>query len=372
MSGIHLPFAPGSRFYLPEFPYFLPARCHPEAEWICRESNSWVRENMGFAMANEAELYNLIEEGAALWTCYVLPTSDTDRLVHLCNYTEYLSVFDNAMVDPAKIGKDPVAAKELFGRVVTILNDTAVGADFEWGRELQGIWRNLRADFSEPHWARFMAEVQRFLSGCVAEITSRNDDMIFDYESYIRVRRDSVGMGMYFVLGEYGIGVDLTDELARSQELRDIIAIALDHIMLTNDMFSFRAECSVNDYVNALAVLRLSNHLSLQEAVDELFAVIERKRTDFMAARRAIENSQLGASPAVRSYLDALWHMMAGNLQWSYLTSRYNGIGHQWNGVTHGVVTLYPDHTVFSGDPYWTLSRTESRAESRAVAARPA
>ena len=35
---------------------------------------------------------------------------------------------------------------------------------------------------------------------------------------------------------------------------------------------------------------------------------------------------------------------------------------------SHGVVTLYPDHTVFSGDPYWTLSR----AESRAAAARPA
>jgi hypothetical protein len=55
---------------------------------------------------------------------------------------------------------------------------------------------------------------------------------------------------------------------------------------------------------------------------------------------------------------------MAGNLQWSYLTSRYNGIGHQWNGVTRGVVTLHPDRTVFSDDPYWTLSR--------GTAARPA
>jgi len=368
VPGIHTPYRPGSQFYLPEFPYFLPARCHAEAERIKRESNSWVRKNMRFAMADESELDHLIEEGAALWTCYVLPTSDPGRLTHLCNYTEYLSVFDNAMVDRAKIGKDPAAAKELFDRVVTILNDTAVGPDFEWGRVLQGIWRNLRPGFSEPHWERFMAEVRRFLSGCVAEITSRSDGTVFEYDTYIKVRRDSVGMGMYFVLGEYGLGIDLTDDLARHRELRDIIDIALEHIMLTNDLFSFRAECSMDDYVNALAVLRLSHHLELQAAVDELFAVIERRRTDFMAARRSIESSELGASPAVREYLDALWHMMAGNLQWSYLTSRYNGIGHRWNGVTRGIVTLFPDRTIFSGDPYWVLPR----AGSGAMAARPA
>lgn len=349
------PYAPGTEIYLPEFPYLLPARCHPQTESIRAESDAWTRQSMGFALDGEREMELLMEETASLWTCYVLPTARPERLRLLCKYTEYLSVFDNAMVDRRRIGKDPQAAKELFGRVVNILNDQADAADFAWGRALQGLWKEMRADASDALWGRFMTEVQRFLSGCVSEINSRADDVVFDYDTYIGVRRDSVGMGMYFVLGEYGLGIDLSEDLEHHPELRGIVDTALVHIMLTNDLFSFRAEAGMDDYVNALSVLRLSEGLALQAAVDRLFALIDGLRADFMTARSAIEAGPLGSRADVRAYLDALWHMMAGNLQWSYLTSRYNGPGHVWNGARSGVLRLHPDRTEFTGRAYWTL-----------------
>jgi hypothetical protein len=357
MSAIPVPYRPGDQFYLPEFPYLLPARDHPASAEIARDCESWIRANMAFAMDDDGEMDRLLEERATLWTCYVLPTADTAKLANLCKYTEYLSVFDNAMVDRDKIGKDVGAAKELFDRVVNILGDKAVGPDFQWGQVLQDLWRDMKADFPERQWDRLMAEVRRFLAGCIHEITSRSDDMVFDYDTYIRIRRDSVGMGMYFVLGEYGLGIDLTDRLKNHDELRAVIDVALEHIMLTNDLFSFRAECAMDDYVNALAVLRVNNGLSLQDAVDDLVAVIEGKRVEFMRARRAIEQGELGEDPDIVSYLDALWHMMAGNLQWSYETSRYNGVGHQWNGRRSGIVTLHANHTEFGDRPYWSLTR---------------
>lgn len=357
MSAIPAPFLPGDQFYLPEFPYLLPAYTHPASRRIASDCESWIREKMRFALPDDAAIERLIEERASLWTCYVLPTADADRLSTLCKYTEYLSVFDNAMVDRDKIGKDVAAAKELFDRVVNILDNTAAGADFEWGRTLHELWTTMRPGFPDRQWDRFLAEVRRFLAGCVHEITSRSQERVFDYDTYVQVRRDSVGMGMYLVLGEYGLGIDLTDQLRDHAELREIVDIALDHIMLTNDLFSFRAECTADDYVNALSVLRVNNGLSLQDGVDELFAVIEDKRVAFMRARRTIETGPLGVDKDIVSYVDALWHMMAGNLQWSYETSRYNGVGHRWNGNRHGVVTLHADRTEFGDKPYWTLAR---------------
>ena len=347
-------YRPGTQFYLPELPYLLPALAHPQSELICKESESWIRDELRFALTDERETELLLEEGASLWTCLVLPTAEADRLRLMCKYTEYLSVFDNAMVDPAKIGGDPEAAKDLFRRIAGILNDAPDAVDFAWGRALQELWLPMRAGFTDAHWDRFMAEVRRFLSGCVSEIASRAQQSVFDYETYLRVRRDSVGMGMYFVLGEYGLGIDLTDRLAASRPLRDLIDLALEHIMLTNDLFSFRAEAAMNDYVNAVAVLCLSEGLPLQSAVDRVFMTIEQKRSAFLQLRTDIENSDLGTDPDVRAYLDAVWHMMAGNLQWSYLTSRYNGHGHTWNGARSGVVTLFDDRTVFSDAPYRT------------------
>jgi hypothetical protein len=356
MTTIPKPFSDGTEIYLPEFPYLLPACSHPRTDDIREESDAWLREAMAFAMADPREMELLLEETASLWTCLVLPTAREDRLRHLCKYTEYLSVFDNAMVDRSKIGKDPEAAQDLFRRVAGILDDQADGADFEWGSVLHGLWKEMRAGMPPAVWDRFLAEVRRFLAGCVHEITSRAEDRVFDYETYIEVRKDSVGMGMYFVLGEYGLGIDLTEDLRRHPELRGIIDTALVHIMLTNDMFSFRAEAMMDDYVNVLSVLRLSEGLGLQEAVDRLFALVDGKRAEFMAARAAIEASDLGRREDIRAYLDALWHMMAGNLQWSYLTSRYNGPGHKWNGVRSGVLTLNRDRTVFSDRAYCRLS----------------
>ncbi|GLY68966.1 terpene synthase family protein [Amycolatopsis taiwanensis] len=357
MPAIPAPFTAGDQFFLPEFPYLLPAYTHPASQRIARDCESWIRTKMRFALPDDGEIERLIEERASLWTCYVLPTAMEERLSTLCKYTEYLSVFDNAMVDREKIGKDVEAAKELFHRVVNILGNNAAGADFEWGRTLHELWTAMRPDFPDRQWDRFMAEVQRFLAGCIHEITSRSEEKVFDYDTYLQVRRDSVGMGMYFVLGEYGLGIDLTDHLKNHAALRDIIDIALEHIMLTNDLFSFRAECVMDDYVNALSVLRVNNGLSLQDGVDELFSVIEERRVAFMRARRAIEKSSLGEDPDVLSYLDALWHMMAGNLQWSYETARYNGVGHRWNGHRRGVVTLHADRTEFGDRPYWSLAR---------------
>lgn len=355
--AIQAPSLRGTSFYLPEFPYLLPARLHPDSDRICRESNAWVRENMGFAMSDPSEMDCLIEEGAALWTCYVLPTADPGRLLDLCNYTEYLSVFDNAMVDRERIGQDPQAASELFRRVAAIIEGTASDDDLPWGTALHELWDRMRHRFPPQQWRRLMHEIQRFLSGCVHEIGSRSDDRVFDYETYLAVRRDSVGMGMYLVLGEYGLGIDMTETLAEHPELPAIVGIALEHIMLTNDLFSYRAECAADDFVNALSVLQISEGLNLQDSVDRLFAVIEERRREFMRARRAIETGALGARADVHSYLDALWHMMAGNLQWSYLTSRYNGVGHTWNEIRSGIVTLYPDRTEFGPAPYWSLPR---------------
>lgn len=356
MPLIRAPFTAGDQFFLPEFPYLLPAYTHPASERIAKDCETWIREKMRFALPRGDEMDRLIEERASLWTCYVLPTALDNRLSILCKYTEYLSVFDNAMVDREKIGKDLNAAKDLFNRVVNILDNNTDTIDFEWGHTLHEIWTVMRPEFSDRQWDRFMVEVQRFLTGCIHEITSRVEDEVFDYDTYIKVRRDSVGMGMYFVLGEYGLGIDLSDHLENHEALHQIIDIALEHIMLTNDLFSFRAECVMDDYVNALSVLRVNGGLSLQDGVDELFTVVEEKRVAFMRARRAIENSPLGADSDVRSYLDALWHMMAGNLQWSYQTARYNGVGHKWNGLRHGVVTLHADRTEFGGDPYWSLA----------------
>jgi hypothetical protein len=165
-------------------------------------------------------------------------------------------------------------------------------------------------------------------------------------------RRNSVGGKMYFLLAEHGLQIDLTDDLPGplpgDGPLGDLIATALDYLILANDLFSFRAECSKNDFANAVSAFIFQDGLDLKGAIDKLCDVIDTREREFLVKRDHILAGAIGQRPDVQAYLAALGYMMSGNLHWSYLTPRYHGQGHIWNGSTSGTVTLQPDRTIFA------------------------
>lgn len=157
------------------------------------------------------------------------------------------------------------------------------------------------------------------------------------------------------MLVEYGLLIDLAGDLPGplpgEGALGELIGKALDYLILTNDLFSFRAECAKGDYVNAVAAFIVQDGLSLQGAIDRVCEVADTCEREFLAQRAAILAGPLGRRPDAQAYVDVLGCMMSGNLHWSYLTPRYHGAGHVWSGATSGRVTLHPDRTVFESVP---------------------
>lgn len=150
-------------------------------------------------------------------------------------------------------------------------------------------WRRIVSPMPPGQRERLAASVSCFLDGCFAEITSRAADRVLDYESYMCTRRNSVGGKMYFLLAEHGLQIDLTDDLPGhlpgNGPLGDLIATALDYLILTNDLFSFRAECIKNDFVNAVSAFIYQDGLGLQGAIDKLCDVIDTREREFLAKR---------------------------------------------------------------------------------------
>ncbi|WP_373314673.1 terpene synthase family protein [Streptomyces longispororuber] len=163
------------------------------------------------------------------------------------------------------------------------------------------------------------------------------------YEQY---RSSSIGE-CCFPLLEFGLGVDLSDRLAELPELRRLNALVGRHWIGVNDIFSYRKELYSGDTMNEIQLALAENGGDLQAAVDRVAATVHRVEADFDHL-----TAQLRAGPAALDsdlgvYLDALEAMIAGNLEWSYLTPRYNGRGHTWNGLTDATVLLTPHHTLY-------------------------
>ncbi|MFF3488901.1 hypothetical protein ACFYXC_37385 [Streptomyces sp. NPDC002701] len=98
----------------------------------------------------------------------------------------------------------------------------------------------------------------------------------------------------------------------------------------------------------------------LQAAVDRIAATIHRVESEFDHHATTLRAGLAGDDTGLRVYLDALEAMIAGNLEWSYLTPRYNGRGHRWNGLTEAAVVLAPDRTL-----YLPLEALPSRTRER-------
>ncbi|HEX8865556.1 MAG TPA: terpene synthase family protein, partial [Lentzea sp.] len=126
-----------------------------------------------------------------------------------------------------------------------------------------------------------------------------------------------------------------------------LLAHALDHIALANDLYSFRAEAEADDVVNAVATLILSERLTVQEAFDRVGLEVLRNENSFREELHATV-AELGVDHPVSIYGGLLWHMMCGNVEWSYRTTRYNGERHQWDGRYPQVVQLLPGGTRFT------------------------
>ncbi|MGV0583753.1 terpene synthase family protein [Mycobacteroides chelonae] len=351
----------GAYVLLPSFEHCLPARCHPDAGVVIEQSHKWCRHSLTGLLPAEG-FAAILKEQASLWTAYVLPTASYDFILAAAQFTEYLSILDNALVDRHRLGSDPEYAGDLKAAIDVLFADgcydhSLVNAELvAWFSPLADCLHTIRQYLTPSTWTRFGAEVERFFIGCVEEVVYRNSAAVYSYSEYLRMRRNSVGMGMYFALGEalvcptasahYGaIGKQYHDRL---------LAVALDHIALANDLFSFRAEADANDPVNAVATLVLSEQLTVQDAVDRVGIEVQNNENAF---RKILHQTRcdLGETDPVSAYGELLWHMMCGNVDWSFRTTRYNGERHQWNGHYPRVIQFDNGSTRFTQETYTSL-----------------
>lgn len=344
-------FGPGTQFHLPELARRIPVRCHPRFERIRRESNRWVRSRLGFALPDPEEVDAFCACEYALWTSLLFPTLMEDRTVDISDWTQYFFVFDNICSGAGHLARRADGARELFSAIKAVMKGQTAPPDNAYALVFEEIWLRISSQMNFAQRERFASSVICFVDGCFAEVSSRATGQVLDYEAYMNIRRNSVGGKMYFVLVEYGLSIDLAADLPGplpgGGPLGELIGLALDYLILTNDLFSFRVECTKNDFVNAISALIYHEGMSLQAAVNELCEVTDKVEQEFLAQREGILAGTLGQRSDVKAYVEVLGYMMSGNLHWSYLTPRYHGQGHVWNGVTSGTLTLHTDRTVF-------------------------
>jgi hypothetical protein len=314
----------GASFQLAEIACQTSPEINPGYPVIYQDNATWVRKFLPFRDVEAMRLF--LECRCPMWDALLYPRGSTERVRHSSCMTSLMFEVDDVAVLRqaffADINADWVAEHRYGPAFADILGtmerDMPPRVYQRWVR----TWRE---------WFRDVLRENRFRSGLRAP----------DVDTCLASRQSSVGLRPYLICAEYVLDLDLTDILAADDELVRAGELAVRHAMLVNDLFSFRRENATGEHFNALSAILRCRAPNLQSAVDLLGEMI--KDVDDQLAHANQRLRRRHTDPGVRMYLDTLGTICAGNLHWSFETSRYNGSGSAWNGLRSGVVTLSHD-----------------------------
>ncbi|MCX4808820.1 terpene synthase family protein [Streptomyces sp. NBC_01214] len=300
-------------------------------------SAQWARRFLVAAFEDAGGLDAYIRLQSGLWGCYVAPTVEVVTAELIVEWTCVLFLADDALATAGNAGA--VAAAAVPGG--------RAGHPFPAGRGLEepfaDLWDRTRRALDPVLFDRLGQAVQLYFDNAECENVDRALHRVPPPAELLRRRMGTLAIEFYLVLIEAVLGLRLS--AASLADAAPATQCALEHIALTNDLFSFRKEKYEHDDQNLVVAYRHHHGWSLQRTVDHLCTAIDDAEHRLLAACDSV--SITGDRAAVGAYLDALRLLVGGNQHWNYIAARYHGEHHRWNGVRAGTVTLYPDRTVF-------------------------
>ncbi|ATL69182.1 terpene synthase [Nocardia terpenica] len=308
------------------------AKVNPDYPTIYEHNAAWVRRFL--PLPDATAVSRKLEQRIPLWESMLFPTGIAGRVFHTsCVSSLMFDVDDLALLRRALF--EDVAADWIAADWV---------ADHPYGPAFVNIWSTLKRSMPEGVYSRYRQGWQDLFIGWLMEYEFRDRGEIPDVDTYQAIRQLSIGMRSFPPGAEYVHDFDLTELLRKDPDLADVGEVAVYHTALVNDLLSFRKEYFQGEYCNIIISLMQAGH-DLQEAVDITGEKIREADTD-LARLCDILRLRYTWLPQVQIYLDTINSICAGNLRWSYETTRYHGRGYGWNGLRSGNFTMDPDRTI--------------------------
>ncbi|KAG8995769.1 hypothetical protein FRB94_011659 [Tulasnella sp. JGI-2019a] len=302
----------------------FPLRCNPNLEPIASESNKWIdgydiHPNDGHRKAYEACAFGLL-------VAHTYPKADGQRFRVLCDFINALFAFDDLM-DEEHLVRDPSGTKKAIDALMNAFwhHDTHKPG-FKLAQANQSFWaRAIGIGMAPGTRRRFLEYTDHYCRAVHEQVTNRSKDIIMDVESFTRMRRDTGALKICFVMGEFGLGTDIPDEVFDHPLVKTMENCANDIVVLANDIYSWNIEQAQGHTANIITVLMKAKNLSVQTAMDLVGEEIQKRFRTYLDCKARLPSWGPTVDRDAHAYFTVLEDWSAGNFTWSLTSMRYFG-----------------------------------------------
>ncbi|MGW2555067.1 terpene synthase family protein [Streptomyces sp. NPDC001635] len=250
--------------------------------------------------------------------------ADVEALVLTAQFHTWLFATDDTYCDEARDG-DPGPYLALLPKLLAVLDPPFVPAvsDEPFVAALVNLRDRVIGYASARRVRRFADTMREALLSLAWELPVRAGMVPLDSGTYRALRRRNGAVLPCIELSGLISAVDPEDLLLDDIGVRKATALAVDHIGIANDLWSYAKETASPERVPTLLphVLMTERGVGLTEAVAATGALCDELMSEFEAACHVIEEAHL---PGAIGYMNVLRAWVRGNLEWSARCRRYH------------------------------------------------
>ncbi|KAH8979419.1 isoprenoid synthase domain-containing protein [Lactarius hatsudake] len=212
----------------------------------------------------------------------------------------------------------------------------------EWklGEIARQFWLRAIKVASEAAQRRFLTSFATYAYSIIEETSDRNAGRVRSIADCLELRRRT--SAVYSTLFSLELGLDIPDEIMTHPAMVSLLGLAIDPLMLTNDLYSYNIEQAAgHGGHNILTAIMNEKGVDLAEALDWFAEYNGAILSKFQEQYRMLPSWGPDMDPIVTTYVERLCYWLRGHDCWSFESGRYFGTkGPEIQ--KHRMVTLLP------------------------------
>ncbi|CAA7261880.1 unnamed protein product [Cyclocybe aegerita] len=307
------------RFYIPDtlanWPW--PRAINPAYEECKAASAAWC-EKYGAFSARAQKAFNLCDFNLLASLAYAGLPADVNRVG--CDLMNLFFV-----VDEHTDAMDARSVQDWVDIVVDALHHPHTprpAGEPKVGEIARTFWENGIKCMGPTAQRRFVETFTTYLQSVVTQAQDRDKHLFRDVDSYMEVRRDTIGAKPSFALLEHDM--ELPDDVFYHPLLEKLREWAIDMLILGNDLCSYNVEQSRgDDGHNIIRLAMLQENTNVHGALRFVSKMHDDLAEKFLSNYQGMPSFTPQIDAWVTRYIDGLGNWVRANDSWSFESWRY-------------------------------------------------
>ncbi|GAB3949663.1 terpene synthase family protein [Streptomyces sparsus] len=303
-----------------------PARTSQDMAAARAHNLSWLTDH-GLLHKSGAERYLSFQIAEGTARIYPDATGEAQSLA--LDTTSWIITFDDFVDDSTT---DPRETAQRISEVLEILNpppakQTRKDHHHPLVTTFNDLWQREQKPMPE-HWRTRARETWTDLLLAWGQQTAEyHAGRTFDgLDSYLALRRRTVGFTAILDLAETTSGLVLPDHLFHAPEFRHLVRTWLDVTIYANDYYSVDKESIRDIPVNAIFLLEQLHHCDRPTAYKIAGDLLQQRLDEFVALRSTVQQLGEGATDderlALQHQISTMNHMIGVSVTWTSTSPR--------------------------------------------------